>query len=616
VKTTTQTIEFPSYEHLQAQFHSINPNLLAAGGCMLLLLIVMPFVLVGKADKRKGLLARARFATAQELNTSNRRAFRVVQSLSRGGPHNRVALWIRQPDHLAINHEKRIINLPYDANTLFLNKLQEMLLVLGSTGSGKSFSILDPLKRAAILLGLPIIDFDFKGYEEDQSEAAINADVLNFLGKGLCPSSRTAGFALQHGYNVYTIGPGFRDSDRCNPLSFMDSPIDADKAYAMSACLNENFKLNGEAKPDFFSMSSDQLIQAIFMLAKGLEKGADLATCHKILALPNLIQRIQAADLPQYQKVAFDQFLSSAGSPETAASIASTASTIFSRFQTPAVLSVFCGQTTIPLDLTGRVMIIFRVNPKIKTSVLPLIASILYMLLIRNIYQPRKDPLCVFLDEFARFKLPDLSDLLNVARSNGGCFFLGAQSIPGIEKVYGKQETESILSGTKTQIIGQLNDLPTAEYFTKLLGKEDISHTQKSRGGGKGGSTHNLADQLSVRDLVEVQQWGNLSEGEFYFLSPGTQAKAKKGRTEVRLPFFKHVTFSEAEIQQMKAGEMEWLRFRPGAIARSKAKPLSNDQLKAREVMAAQVMPLPQPPVRKEKPEVPKASLALVKAMF
>jgi TraM recognition site of TraD and TraG len=613
---TATKVEIPNYEQIQTQFNSLNPNLLAAGGCVLLILIILPILFIGKAEKRKGLLARARFATSNELTTSNRRAFKVVKSLSRGGPHNRVALWIRQPDQLAINHEKRIINIPYDANTLFLNKLQEMLLVLGSTGSGKSFSILDPLKRAAILLGLPIIDFDFKGYEEDQSDAAINGNGLGFTGSGLCPSSKTAGFALKHGYNVFTIGPGFRDSDRCNPLSFMDSPIDADKAYAMSACLNENFKLNGEAKPDYFSMSSDQLIQAIFMFVKGLSKGADLATCHKILALPNLIQRIQAADLPQYQKVAFDQFLSSAGSPETAASIASTASTIFSRFQTPAVLSVFCGQTTIPLDLTGRVMIIFRVNPKIKTSVLPLIASILYMLLIRNIYQPRKDPLCVFLDEFARFKLPDLSDLLNVARSNGGCFFLGAQSIPGIEKVYGKQETESILSGTKTQIIGQLNDLPTAEYFTKLLGKEDISHTQKSRGGGKGGSTHNLADQLSVRDLVEVQQWGNLSEGEFYFLSPGTQAKPKKGRTEVRLPFFKRVTFSDSEIQRMKEGEAEWLNYRPSAISCSKAKPLSNDQLKAREAMAAQVMPLPQPQVTPPKPVVAKVSVDLVKAMF
>ena len=600
-----------SADSFYAQHQKDAPSLIAGASVVLVIVLALIGYLFAPKGKKKeqGILGRARFATAQELERSNRRSAKVVKKLVNGGQHNRVALWIRMPAALTVDHKTGRINVPFDPRTLYLRKLQEMVLVLGSTGSGKSFSILDPLMRAAILLGLPICTFDYKGYEEDPSETGT-----------LAPSSVSAGIALNHGYKVYVIGPGYADSDKLNLLSLVDNPEDVEGAYDLGSCLSENIKLAGDVPPDFFSLSSDQLLQAIFQYVKSLLYGADLATCHKILALPNLIKRLQAADLPQYVKTAFDQYLSSCDSPETAASIATTVAIILSRFMTKSISAVFCGQTTIPLDLTGRVMVIFRLNPRVQKSVMPLIAASFYALIIRNIYQPRKDPICFFLDEFSRFKLLNLGTLLNVARSNGGLFFLGGQSISGIRAIYGEDETNNILGGCKTQIIGQLNVLETAKYYQDLLENEDIEHEQKSKGKGKGGSSTNQAEQLSTRPLVSIPQWTSLTEGEFYFINPGVASKTYKGKTDGSLPFFRRVEIPKEELEIVEAGKKRWREERKIRIARNIAKPLTEADLMAREAMVADLLPMPQKVEASDSGQANESAdesvLTLVKVMF
>ncbi|MHC5928817.1 hypothetical protein [Nostoc sp.] len=80
-----------------------------------------------------------------------------------------------------------------------------------------------------------------------------------------------------------------------------------------------------------------------------------------VKAMPELsnLRIEQAENLNFMVREAFAQFVSVAGSPETAASIVGTASGLFSRFMVPSALAAFCGKTNIPLDLKGRQMVVF-----------------------------------------------------------------------------------------------------------------------------------------------------------------------------------------------------------------------------------------------------------------
>lgn len=525
---------------------------------------------------KKAVLGRARFATQKEIHASRKATHKTIVARK----HNKVGLWIGEPRKLNVDHHQRTIEHEIDPQSLYFNQLQEHLLTLGSTGSGKSYSILDPLKRAAILLGYPIIDFDFKGHEESYEPGNMS----------LAPSSATAGFAEMHGYKVYVVAPGFPDSDRLNPLSFLNGPTDAANGYQLANVLNANFQMTSEnSGSDFFSMAGNQLIQALMMMCKGLTKGADIATAHKILALPELIKRIQQGKFTQYQKVAFDNYLSSAGSPETAASIATTASIMFSRFMVPEILSVFCGETTVPLDITGRTMVVFRMDPRIEFAVGPLIASTIYLLLSRNIYSTRKDPILTFLDEIPRIKIPKLSDLMNIARSNGGSIFLGAQGIDLMEGTFGAKETGSILDACKTQAIGQLVGGRSSNFYSeKIFGKEDIRVRNTNRNHGHKNKSRGESDNTQARPLVEAQELQQLPQGDFYFLSPSVG-----NRRNVRIPFRHSVRIPDREVTQMQDGKNWWRDSREERIAQSKAKPLTDAQLLAREYLAKDLLPMP-----------------------
>lgn len=553
------------------QQEQIDPNLLmmAVGlGVMGILYLVL------KGFPKKGVLGRARFANAKEIQASREATHKTITARK----HNEVGLWIGQPRKLIVDHHRRTIDHEIDSRSLYFNQLQEHLLTLGSTGSGKSFSILDPLKRAAILLGYPIIDFDFKGHEESYEPGNLS----------LAPSSATAGFAEMNDYKVYVIAPGFPDSDRLNPLSFLNGPTDAANGYQLANVLNANFQLTSEnSGSDFFSMAGNQLIQALMMMCKGIEQGADIATSHKILALPELIKRIQQGNFSQYQKVAFDNYLSSAGSPETAASIATTASIMFSRFMVPEILSVFCGETTVPLDITGRTMVIFRMDPRIEFAVSPLIASTIYLMLSRNIYSTRKDPILAFLDEIPRIKIPKLSDLMNIARSNGGCFFLGAQGLDLMEGTFGAKETGSILDACKTQAIGQLVGGRSSNFYSeKIFGKEDVRVRNTNRNHGHKNKSRGDSENVQTRPLVEAQDLQQLFRGDFFFLSPSVGNKRR-----VRIPFRYSVRIPDHELKQMQDGKDWWRDTREERIARSKAKPLTDAQLLAREYLANDLFP-------------------------
>jgi len=526
---------------------------------------------------RKGKLATARWGGSAEKKAARKLGCKQIQQRK----HNRVSLFIGTPKNTKteIVKGRRITQIPLDASTLYLPEAQRGILVCGGPGSGKSFSMINPLIRSAIDQGLPLALYDFKYSQQESAKAA---------SKGQAPI--LAGYALARGYQVTVLAPGFRESAIANPIDFLRNNEDSEMARQLAITLNRNFKLSSDSggNSSFFTNAGDQLVQAVFMLAKGTEY-PDIMMCQAILGLPKLVKRIeQAENLNFMVREAFAQFVSVAGSPETAASIVGTASGLFSRFMVPAALAAFCGQTNIPLDLKGRQMVIFGMNKEKRDVIAPLLVSILHLLVSRNVAGKRTCPLVLGIDELPTLYLPALVDWLNQNREDGLVSILGLQNLSMLEEAYGENTTNAIFGGCATKAFFNPQDDIAAERFSNFLGEEEIKYKQRSRSsGGKGGASISNSDQNSTRKLFEVNQFNTLPEGQAVIISPGFRS-----RGQISLPILEKIKIRKRDIKSESESIKIWYEFQNELASKSTLQTPADEEMRVRRESAVKLLPL------------------------
>ncbi|QLE53944.1 type IV secretory system conjugative DNA transfer family protein (plasmid) [Nostoc sp. C057] len=529
-------------------------------------------------DSRGGIakLATARWGGAVEKKAARQLAIKQITSRL----HNRVSLYVGTPKNIKsqIIDGIRKTSIPEDSKTLYFPEAQRGILVCGGPGSGKSFSMINPLIRSAVDQGLPIALYDFK-YAQQESATAV--------AKGQAPI--LAGYALSRGYQVTVLAPGFAESAVANPIDFLRSNEDSEMARQLAITLNRNFQLGDkDSGNSFFTNAGDQLVQAVFMLAKGTEY-PDIMMCQAILGLPKLVKRIeQAENLNFMVREAFAQFVSVAGSPETAASIVGTASGLFSRFMVPSALAAFCGKTNIPLDLKGRQMVVFGMNKEKRDVIAPLLVSILHLLVSRNVANKRTCPLVLGIDELPTLYLPALVDWLNQNREDGLISILGLQNLSMLIESYGENTTNAIFGGCATKAFFNPQDDVAAERFSKFLGEEEIKYKQRSRSsGGKGGASISNSDQNSTRKLFDVNQFNTLPSGKAVIISPGFRS-----RGQISLPILQSIKIPQHEIQSEADSVKAWYEFQKFLSKNSTLLTPADEEMKIRRASAIKLLPL------------------------
>jgi type IV secretory pathway TraG/TraD family ATPase VirD4 len=293
------------------------------------------------------------------------------------------------------------------------------------------------------------------------------------------------------------------------------------------------------------------LIKAVLQLAK-LSEFPDFLTCQKILALDSsdLIDRVKAADISPWVKTSWDQFMSMRESEKTAASVAAIASLMFTNFVSPDILPCLCGKSTIPLDLEGKQMIIFGMDQNRRDIVGPILATVMHMIVVRNIAKKRIDPLAVFLDELPTIALPNLVNWLNESRSAGFCGVLGYQNMTQLEQAYGKETSRAILSGCNTKFIFNPGEYESAKYFSDYLGDEEIRYKQKSRSNSKDGGSNSVSDQDKTKKMFSPEEFLKLPAGSCVFINP-----AYANQTEASIPMKLKVHVGDGEIKRREYGK-------------------------------------------------------------
>ncbi|NJL10134.1 MAG: type IV secretory system conjugative DNA transfer family protein [Calothrix sp. SM1_7_51] len=544
----------------------------------------------------KGKVATSYWGGSREKSLAARKANKQISKPTR----NSVALYIGTPEKMRARLEENWRSAGLISNkttfyqkldkflspnsTLYIPDAQRGVAVIGAAGSGKTFSVIDPMIRSAFDQGFPVCLYDFKYPAQ---------------------TKRAVAYAMKRGYNVRVFAPGFPESETCNPLDLLRDEEDAIAAGQLTQVISRNFDRGGSNSGDkFFEEAGDSLVEGILLVTKAIQtltgdnKYCDLMMSQAILSLSNLSARLEVASrdkLKVWTSRPLSQLISVKDSEKTAASIIGTAQRMFQRFLKRDFVGAFCGTTTLPLDLDGKQLIVFGLDRNNRDIVGPLLAAILHMIVSRNVSRtvPRKDPLVVALDELPTLYLPALVNWLNENREDGFVGILGYQNISQLEKAYGKELSRAILGGTATKFIFNPQDPESAKLFSDYLGEMEIKFNSKSRSTGKGGASQSSNEHHQKRHLWEPAQFTKMGTGKAVIINP-----AYTRGTEAYVPILEAVKVPSSDIAQMNWSESKWDFVRERLIQKNNSIQISDSersqQFLERRELAEKLFPLPQ----------------------
>lgn len=551
-KSITTTIA-PSLQHsLVHLYRGLPPSSWGVLAACALLLAFGSF-----SGKKKGKLARGRFGGAREKN----RAKQVALKQMRERKHNAVPIWVGTPS-----------NIPFQPSPIYLPDAQRGTMVIGAPGSGKTASVIDQAAYSVLEQGFPVMLWDFKYPTQ---------------------TSRIAGYAKMCGYRVHVLAPGHEESATLNPISeFITSEYDSLMARQFSEVLNANFKRSGHSTEDsHFASAGDQALEGLLMLARG-SRYPDIMMAQALSSCTDLANLLIAHKdkLNPWIISSFGQLIASARSEKTVASILGTANLNLTRLLKIDLLPALCGPTTVPTFFEGKQMLILGLDREKRDVISPLIATVLHLLVARNVTRPRKTPLFLIADELPTLFLPALVHWLNENREDGLCSILGFQNMVQLEKLYGRELARAILGACATKIIFNPQDYESAKLFSSYIGETEIHYKTKSSGSSGGKGSSNSSEHVQVRSLMSTDELLHLPTGRAVIINP-SQQHAK----DAYIPIVESINLSMPYKAKIKQSTREWEKMKAEMIERNVKTRITDSDLRLRFEEADRILPpLPQ----------------------
>lgn len=337
--------------------------------------------------------------------------------------------------------------------------------VIGTPGSGKSFSVINSFIRQHSAKGFAEVVYDFK-FPELAKIAYYNYQKNKQLGK--IPNNVK--------FNVINFSD-IEYSRRINPLKreYIEILADAtETAEALYESLQKGDKGSG-GNSDFFKTSAVNLLAASIYFWSRYENGkySDLPhvlaflnqeydVLFKVLfsepELKSLVSPFEAA----YKSGAVDQLEGQMASLKVQ----------LSRLATKESFWVFSGNdfNLKVSDKTDPSYLIIANNPKTQSMNSALNALIINRL-TRLVNTKGNYPTSIIVDECPTLYFYQLATLLSTARSNKVSICLGLQELPQLEEQYGKATAKTITSIIGNTLSGQAKAPETLDWLQKLFGK-------------------------------------------------------------------------------------------------------------------------------------------------
>lgn len=335
-------------------------------------------------------------------------------------------------------------------------------LIMGVPGSGKSFSIFEPMIEQMISKGYTMFVYDYK-------YPALTEVVYNDL--------------LLH-RDAYRVRPEFcvinfedpRYSLRCNPINpmFITDPSDTSEVADL-VMLNVN--KNAVEKEDFFSMSAKLYLDAIIWFLRNYEGGRYCTFPHAIQFMSEDYKKtfriMSTSDIPglEFKIKSFVNAMEGNAQDQLQGQIAS-AQIPLGRFISPQLYWVLTGDDfTLDINDPEHPKILCVGNDPQRQTIYGTTLALITSRLFRTVNVPGKERCGVLIDEFPTVYLKGIDNLIDTARSNRVCVGLGCQDKSQVIRDYGEKEANVIFNTVGNIFSGQVNGA-TAEDLSKMFGRE------------------------------------------------------------------------------------------------------------------------------------------------
>ena len=376
-------------------------------------------------------------------------------------------------------------------------------LVVGSAGSGKSFSVFNPFIEQMIEHGYTMMLYDFK--MPDLTKVVYNS-LLRY--KGNYP--RTPQF--------YCIN--FKDpikSNRCNPIAaeYLTDIIDASEtARVVMEALNK-----GNEKKDFFWMSAQQYIGICLWLLRIYTppdgRQGDWCDFPHLIELINqdyakvlsIVKRQPALD---GKARVFVDALEANAQDQLQGQIAS-ARIPLNDIASPALYWVLSGNDfNLDINDPDDPKILCIGNDPDRQQVYGAALSLFTFRVIKRVNRKGKLPCAVVIDELPTISVQGLDGLMATARSNKVAVVLGIQDLTQVKADYGDKVADKILALPANVFVGA-SSVSTAEKYSKEFGKEFRRQESQTRSI----DTESVNISYHEEEVMPIRKITSLPQGTF-----------------------------------------------------------------------------------------------------
>ena len=337
-------------------------------------------------------------------------------------------------------------------------------LLLGTPGSGKSFSVINSYIRQHSAKGFAMVVYDFKF-----------PDLAKITYYQYLHNKKTGKIDKKFKFNVINFSD-IEYSKRINPLKreFIQILADAtETSEALYESLQKGAKEGGNA--DFFKTSAVNFLAAIIYFFSRYENGkySDLPHVLSFINQPyqdifqTLFSNPELESLlspfkTAFDNQAFDQLEGQIGSLKVQ----------ISRLATKESYWVFSGDdfNLKVSDPNDPSYLIIANNPKTQSMNSALNALIINRL-TRLVNTKGNLPTSIVVDEAPTLYFYQIANLLSTARSNKVSVILGLQEIPQLEEQYGKNTSNTVTSVIGNVISGSARAKQTLEWLQTIFGK-------------------------------------------------------------------------------------------------------------------------------------------------
>ncbi|UOE50922.1 type IV secretion system DNA-binding domain-containing protein [Mucilaginibacter sp. SMC90] len=375
-------------------------------------------------------------------------------------------------------------------------------ILIGTPGSGKSFSIVNPFIRQLIAKGFAVCVYDFKF--PDLGRIAYYHYLLARQG------GKMKGFQF-HVINLDDV----EKSRRINPWrsGYIRTLADAaETAEGLVEALKKGDSSGGSDQ--FFTQSAiNFLASCVYFLSK--YEGGKYSSPPHVLAFLNRsyeeifnalvsepeLKSLMSPFMTAYNAKAFDQLEGQIG----------TLKVFISRLATKEVFWVFSGDDfDLKISSKEHPGILVLANDPNTQNINSACYSIIINRLTKLINTKGNLPSALVVDEVPTLFVHKIENLIATARSNKVAVLLGLQELPQFNQQYGKDTAATITSVVGNVLSGSVRNKETLEWLERLFGKS------KQIGEGLSIDRNKTSTSLNekLEDLIPAGKIASLNAGE------------------------------------------------------------------------------------------------------